>query len=98
MTPPAHWLPSLTSDGWLLFATYSDPQLVLAEYNGGPLNAGYFRAGVGALAAETRSYVPRVLELHARLKERLDKVAEAPLDLVQRDAHREGKTLTGGAR
>ena len=23
MTPPGHWLPSLTSDGWLLFATYS---------------------------------------------------------------------------
>jgi len=82
----------------ILFATYSDPQLVLAEYNGGPLNAGYFRAGVGALAAETRSYVPRVLELHARLKEQLDKVAEAPLDLARRDAHREGKTLTGGGR
>ena len=31
----------------ILFTTYSDPQLVLAEYNGGPLNAGYFRAGVG---------------------------------------------------
>ena len=82
----------------ILFSTYSDPQMVLAEYNGGPLNAGYFRAGVGALAAETRSYVPRVLELHARLKEQLDKVAEAPLDLARRDVHREGKTLTGGAR
>ena len=82
----------------ILFATYSDPQLVLAEYNGGPLNAGYFRAGVGALAAETRTYVPRVLELQARLKEQLDKAAEAPLDLAQRDAHREGKTLSGGAR
>ena len=47
----------------MLFATYSDPQMVLAEYNGGPLNAGYFRAGVGQLAAETKNYVPRVLEL-----------------------------------
>jgi transglycosylase-like protein with SLT domain len=82
----------------ILFATYSDPQLVLAEYNGGPLNAGYFRAGVGALAAETRSYVPRVLELHSRLKEQLDKAAEAPPDVSARDAHREGKTLVGGAR
>ena len=52
----------------MLFATYSDPQMVLAEYNGGPLNAGYFRAGVGALASETRSYVPKVMELHARLR------------------------------
>src|SRR5438445_8754340 len=66
----------------ILFSTYSDPQMVLAEYNGGPLNAGYFRAGVGQLAPETRSHVPRVLELHARLKERLDKAAEAPPDLV----------------
>src|SRR4029450_9332109 len=56
-----------------LFSTYSDPQLVLAEYNGGPLNAGYFRAGVGSLAAETRNYVPRVLRLHARRKEDWDK-------------------------
>ena len=28
--------------------------LVLAEYNGGPLNAGYLRAGDGRLSAETR--------------------------------------------
>jgi hypothetical protein len=82
----------------ILFATYSDPQLVLAEYNGGPLNAGYFRAGAGALAAETRSYVPRVLELQARLRDQLDKPVEGPPELSQRDAHREGKTLTGGAR
>ena len=46
--------------------------MVLAEYNGGPLNAGYYRAAVGALAAETRSYVPRVLELYARLKDQFD--------------------------
>jgi soluble lytic murein transglycosylase len=82
----------------ILFATYSDPQLVLAEYNGGPLNAGYFRAGVGPLAAETRSYVPRVLELYARLKDQLEKAADGPVDVAQRDAHRQGKTLSGGAR
>ena len=44
----------------VLFSTYNDPQMVLAEYNGGPLNAGYFRAESGALASETRNYVPRV--------------------------------------
>ena len=43
----------------ILFATYADPQMVLAEYNGGPLNAGYFRADVGALAAETRQATSR---------------------------------------
>jgi soluble lytic murein transglycosylase len=81
----------------ILFSTYSDPQLVLAEYNGGPLNAGYFRAGVGSLAAETRSYVPRVLELHGRLKAQFD-TPEGPVELTHRDALREGKTLMGGPR
>ncbi len=81
----------------ILFSTYSDPQMVLAEYNGGPLNAGFFRAGVGALAAETRNYVPRVLELHARLKEEFEGGAEREPALSHRDAQREGKTLAGGA-
>jgi soluble lytic murein transglycosylase-like protein len=55
-----------------LFATYNEPQMVLAEYNGGPLNAGYYRAEASALAAETRSYVPRVLELYERLKNQFE--------------------------
>src|SRR5712691_6769456 len=77
----------------ILFSTYSDPQMVLAEYNGGPLNAGYFRAGVGPLAAETRNYVPRVLQLYARLKEEFDRGMELRVELMHRDARREGKTL-----
>jgi len=81
----------------VLFSTYSDPQMVLAEYNGGPLNAGYFRAGVGALAPETRNYVPRVLQLYARLKEQFDRGMDLRADLMHRDAQREGKTLTGAA-
>jgi Transglycosylase SLT domain len=81
----------------ILFSTYSDPQLVLAEYNGGPLNAGYFRAGVGALAAETRSYVPRVLQLHARLKDDFDRGVATQADGMHRDGQREGKTLAGSA-
>jgi Transglycosylase SLT domain len=81
----------------ILFSTYSDPQMVLAEYNGGPLNAGYFRAGVGALAAETRNYVPRVLQLYARLKEQFDRGMDLQAELIHRDAQREGKTLAGAA-
>ena len=66
----------------ILFSTYSDPQMVLAEYNGGPLNAGFFRAGAGALAAETRNYVPRVLELHAVLKQEFDRLdSQTPTSL-----------------
>jgi hypothetical protein len=69
---------------------------VLAEYNGGPLNAGYFRAGVGALAAETRSYVPRVLQLHARLKDEFDKGMQLQLDAMHRDGQREGQDAGRG--
>jgi hypothetical protein len=80
----------------ILFSTYRDPQMVLAEYNGGPLNAGFFRAGVSQLAAETRSYVPRVLELHARLKEEFAKGIDPQLELMQRNPQRQGRTLGVG--
>jgi len=79
----------------VLFSTYNDPHMVLAEYNGGPLNAGYLRAGAAALSSETRSYVPRVLELHQRLKEEFETGAAQP-DSARQDSARQGKTL--GAR
>ena len=79
----------------ILFTAYGDPQMVLAEYNGGPLNAGYFRAGAGALSPETRAYVPQVLEVYARLKEQFDKGIEPGADAAYRDGRREGKTLAG---
>jgi hypothetical protein len=82
----------------VLFATYNDPQLVLAEYNGGPMNAGYYHASAGALARETRSYVPRVLELHARLKEEFDKGIDLRAESSVRDGRRDGKTLVGERR
>jgi hypothetical protein len=77
----------------VLFAAYNDPQMVLAEYNGGPLNAGYYRADVGALAAETRSYVPRVLELYGRLKDQFETGSVPQAELSRRDEKREGKAL-----
>lgn len=81
----------------ILFSTYRDPQMVLAEYNGGPLNAGFFRAGTSQLAAETRSYVPRVLDLFGRLKEEFDKgVAEPQLDRMSQDSRRRGRILGVG--
>jgi hypothetical protein len=81
----------------MLFSTYSDPRMVLAEYNGGPLNAGYFRAGVGPLAPETRDYVPRVLELHERLKDLFEGGGAVPAEPMHRDVSRVGKTLAGAA-
>ena len=55
----------------LLQTAYNDVAMVLAEYNGGPLNAGYFRANVGALATQTKGYVPRVLSVYERLAREL---------------------------
>jgi hypothetical protein len=77
----------------ILFSAYNDPQLVLAEYNGGPLNAGFMRAGVGQLAAETRSYVPRVVELHKRLRDQFETGMQIQAELMYRDLGREGKAL-----
>jgi hypothetical protein len=79
----------------MLFSTYTDPQMVLAEYNGGPLNAGFFRARAAQLAAETRNYVPRVIALHAHLRELFERGLEVPPDIAYRDGQRPGKTLTG---
>ena len=44
MTPPGHWLPSLTSDGWLLFATYS---VRLAAYGCVSVILGVYLAALG---------------------------------------------------
>jgi hypothetical protein len=82
----------------VLFATYNDPQLVLAEYNGGPLNAGYFRASAGALAAETRRYVPRVLEVYGQLKDEFETGMKARAELGPGDARREVKALAPKTR
>lgn len=81
----------------ILFATYSDPQMVLAEYNGGPLNAGFFRAGTAQLAAETRNYVPRVLEVHARLRDEFER-GTLHVEEARREGDRQGKTLASGRR
>jgi len=78
----------------ILFSAYNDPQMVLAEYNGGPVNAGYYRADVSALAAETRNYVPRVLEVYGRLKEQFEVgIASQPELQPRGDEKREGKAL-----
>ena len=64
-----------------LFATYGDPKLVLAEYNGGPVNARRFRNGSELLASETREYVVKVMTRFRHLNARLDQevlLAAAP--------------------
>lgn len=61
----------------LLSASYDDVGVVLAEYNGGPRNAAYYRSGSSALADETREYVPKVLDIYARITSNLPVVQNA---------------------
>ena len=56
----------------ILLSTYDDVEGALAEYNGGPRNAHYFRAGSSRLAEETRNYVPKVMGIYERLRNRLE--------------------------
>lgn len=77
----------------ILYSAYNDPQLVLAEYNGGPLNAGYLRARADRIAAETRDYVPKVLDVYHRLERHFEQGVEVRLQFIHRDRSRGGKTL-----
>jgi hypothetical protein len=77
----------------VLLTTYNDLGMVLAEYNGGPVNAGYYRAGSHKTAQETADYVPKVLEQYARLVKELPMVSVRSVDLDYRDATRDGKRL-----
>lgn len=77
----------------ILFSTYNDVRMVLAEYNGGPLNAGYLRADSNQTAAETREYVLKVLDVYQRLKDKFDRGIDVRLELMHKESTRDGKTL-----
>ena len=80
----------------ILFSAYNDERMVLAEYNGGPLNAGYLRAGSAYAAAETRSYVDKVDGEYQRLRNQFELGVEVHLQDIHKDKDRDGKNL--GAR
>lgn len=80
----------------ILFATYNDVKMVLAEYNGGPINAGYLRAGSKRTARETKDYVPKVLKNYERLKQKFERGVDVQLDMMHKDATRDGKRLSAG--
>ena len=73
--------------------TYNDVGMALAEYNGGPINAGLYRARSHKTAAETRDYVPKVLEQYERLVKTLPSAPGLSHDIIYRDASRPGKQL-----
>lgn len=77
----------------VLMTTYNDLGMVLAEYNGGPINAGYYRAGSHKTAAETADYVPKVLEQYERLVKELPMVSGRGIDVDYREITRDGKKL-----
>ena len=77
----------------ILFSAYHDEKLVLAEYNGGPINAGYLRAGSGNVAPETRDYVDKVLDLYSLFKGKFERGTRVHLEPMHRDQTRDGKRL-----
>jgi soluble lytic murein transglycosylase-like protein len=81
----------------ILFSAYNDQKMVLAEYNGGPLNAGYYRAGSSYTALETKEYVQRVSEVYEDLRSKFELGVETSLMPMHKDRERAGKEL-GGSR
>jgi len=77
----------------ILFTAYNDERMVLAEYNGGPLNAGYLRAGSSRAAAETRDYVAKVGDVYERLRNKFERGIDVKLEPMHRDGERDGKLL-----
>jgi len=77
----------------ILFSAYNDQNMVLAEYNGGPLNAGYYRAGSARAAAETTDYVKKVGGVYDNLKDRFELGVEVTLEQMHKDRDRDGKLL-----
>jgi len=77
----------------ILFSAYNDKDMVLAEYNGGPLNAGYYRAGSSRAAAETTNYVKKVGGVYDNLKNRFELGVEVTLEQMHKDRDRDGKLL-----
>ena len=80
----------------ILFSAYNDRNMVLAEYNGGPLNAGYYRAGSARAATETTNYVKKVGTVYNNLKDRFELGVEVTLEQMHKDRDRDGKLLGSG--
>lgn len=77
----------------ILMTTYNDLGMTLAEYNGGPINAGYYRAGSRRVATETLDYVPKVLKHYERLTMTLPMAPGRSYDVLYQNATRAGKRL-----
>ena len=81
----------------ILFSAYNDQRMVLAEYNGGPLNAGYYRAGSSYTALETKEYVQKVSNVYDALRSKFELGVEVSLMPMHKDRYRAGKELGGSS-
>jgi soluble lytic murein transglycosylase-like protein len=77
----------------ILFSAYNDQKMVLAEYNGGPLNAGYYRAGSSYTALETKEYVRKVSDVYEGLRSKFEIGVQVSLEPMHKDRYRAGKEL-----
>ena len=77
----------------ILMTTYNDLGMALAEYNGGPINAGYYRANSRRTTAETKDYIPKVLSHYERLAQELPMAPGRSYDILYREPSRAGKQL-----
>ncbi len=77
----------------ILFTAHNDQNMALAEYNGGPLNARYYRMGSPRVAAETTDYVRKVSARYGGLKDRFELGVEVTLQPMHRERERDGKLL-----
>jgi soluble lytic murein transglycosylase-like protein len=78
----------------ILSSTYHDERMVLAEYNGGPINAGYLRARSVRVATETSDYVDKVIAIHEELERKLEfGIDAASRDVLYRALDRDEKAL-----
>jgi soluble lytic murein transglycosylase-like protein len=77
----------------ILFSAYNDQRMVLAEYNGGPLNAGYYRAGSSYTALETKEYVQKVSDVYEGLRSKFELGVDVSLMPMHKDRYRAGKEL-----
>lgn len=56
----------------ILYAVYEDYEVVLADYNGGPYSAYYYKNEKSKLNSETAKYVPNVMSTYKNYKSKFE--------------------------
>lgn len=56
----------------ILYAVYENYEIVLADYNGGPYSAFYYKNDKSKLNTETSKYVPKVMSMYKNYKHKFE--------------------------